>query len=70
MEESLGYAAKSSTLAVGAEGSTGGSVAGGVNLGGAGYEDEHSSFWQFNLQKMRTRYDTLMDELGVQRNDQ
>lgn len=70
MEESLGYAAKSSTLAVGAEGRTGGSLGGAVDLGGAGYENEHSSFWKFNLQKMRVRYDTLMDELGVQRNDQ
>lgn len=70
MEESLGYAAKSSTYSVGAEGATGGSVAGSVNLGGPGYEDEHSSFWKFNLQKMKTRYNTLMDELGVQRNDE
>jgi hypothetical protein len=43
-EESLGYAAKSSTLAVGAEKETGGSVASKVSLGGTGYEDEHSSF--------------------------
>ena len=32
--------------------------------------DEHSSFWAFTLQKMKTRYDTLMDELRINRNQE
>jgi hypothetical protein len=68
LEESLAYAAKSSTRAVGAEGNTHGSISLSVNQSGYGYEDEHSAFWAFDLQTMRSPYERLMDELGVERN--
>jgi hypothetical protein len=68
MEESLAYAAKSSTNAVGADGNTGGSVPVSVNLASFGYEHEHSAFWSFSLQKMATAYDSLMDNLQVEHN--
>lgn len=69
MEEALAYAARSSTKAVGAEGNTRGSItqANSVDLSTYDYEDEHSGFWQFKLQKMKPAYDTLMDKLRVQR---
>lgn len=68
MEESLAYAARSSTKAVGAEGNTQGSISVSINEADYGYQDEHSGFWQFNLQKMKLAYDRLMDEMGMQRN--
>lgn len=70
LEESLAYAAKSSTLAVGAEGNTSGSIDVPVNLANFGYEDEHSAPWVFTVQKMKGFFDRLMDELGIGRNGQ
>ncbi len=68
MEESLAYAAKSSTLAVGAEGATQGSISHPVDLSEFGYESEHSAFWSFTLPTMSSAYDTLLDELRLERN--
>jgi hypothetical protein len=67
MEESLGYAASSSTLAAGAEGNTAGSVDVPINLATFGYESEHSAPWAFTFQTIRPFYDRLMDELNVGR---
>jgi hypothetical protein len=68
LEESLAYAARSSTRTVGAEGRTAGSITSSVDLSGFGYENEHSGFWAFTLQKVKPAYDALMDKLRVQRN--
>jgi pimeloyl-ACP methyl ester carboxylesterase len=68
MEESLAYAARSSTKAVGAEGNAQGSISVSINEASYGYQDEHSGFWKFTLQRMKPAYDRLMDELGVGRN--
>ena len=69
MEEALAYASRSSTKAVGAEGSTRGPVteANSIDLSTYGYEHEHNGFWAFRLKKIKPAYDTLMDELRVQR---
>jgi hypothetical protein len=68
MEESLAYAARSSTKAVGAEGNAQGSISVSINEASYGYQDEHSGFWKFTLQRMKPAYDRLMDEIGVGRN--
>ena len=68
MEESLAYAAKSSTLAVGAEAATQGSVSGAVDLSDFGYQSEHSAFWSFTLPMMSPAYDALLDELRLEHN--
>lgn len=72
VEESLGYAARSSTKAVGAEGNTRGPISesNSIDLSTFGYEHEHSGFWKFSLQAMKPAYDTLMDKLRVQRNEE
>jgi len=67
MEESLAYAAKSSTFAVGAESETHGSVSKDIDLSGFGYQNEHSGPWKFSLQKITPFYNRLMDELGIDR---
>jgi hypothetical protein len=68
MEESLAYACKASTKAVGAEGNARGSIASSVDLSGFGYVGEHSAFWSLTLQKMSPAYDTLLDKLQVDHN--
>ncbi len=68
LEELLAYAAKSSTRVVGAEPYTQGSVSTSVDQAVYGYEDEHSAFWAFDLQTMKSPYGRLMDELGLERN--
>jgi hypothetical protein len=69
MEESLAYAARSSTKVVGAEGNARGPISkeNSIDLARFGYADEHSGFWAFSLQKMATAYDLLMDKLRVER---
>ena len=68
MEESLAYASKSSTFAIGAEGSASGSIAKNIDLSTSfEYENTHSGPWEFPIQKIMPFYDRLMDELDIQR---
>ena len=67
MEEALAYASKSSTLAAGAEGNANGEITSKVDQSNFGYQAEHSAFWVFRLQQLKTAYESLMDKLRVER---
>jgi probable HAF family extracellular repeat protein len=63
--EAMPYAVQSLTKTVGADGRTGGSVNGSVNLDTWGFGSQHSAEWERNIQETRAFYSRFLSELQV-----
>jgi hypothetical protein len=63
--EAMPYAVQSLTKTVGADGRTGGSVNGSVNLDTWSFGSQHSAEWERNIQETRAFYSRLLSELQV-----
>ena len=63
--EAMAYVAQSPTRTVGADGDTGGSIDGKVNLDGFNFGDVHSAEYNFTTQKTKPFFNRILEEFDI-----
>ena len=65
LDESLAYAARSSTRVVGAEGAASGSIQNRIDMTDYDFGNIHSAQWEFGIHATTSFYNRLLDEFDI-----